>query len=228
MLRRIQSLAIAALLAACGDSSPSSSNQPIGGEDDKIAPNCAEAWCAEVEIDAKLSCTDPIWETSHPLEARISGRTHEVSCSGAEGAAGGLDLAVGISPNERAEGDASDVWFVIRNYTGPGTYDLFNVDEEGDHIGLKIVGNVAGSEAKREQIVGTNACQPAPGCTAIVAEPSELIPNDPMSTHEFRVRAKIECPAGARLTDMHCDSAAAVVCTFDEAPMFEFEVACRN
>jgi len=225
-IRSMLSTALLVSLAACGGSG--SSRDPLQGA--TIAPNCSAANCAEVEVSVDLECWDPVWETDFDMTTRISGRTTEVDCWGEENGAGGLDLGVGIAPENRVKGDASEAWFRIRGYAGPGTYPLVNLDGEGDHHGLKIIGNASRPEGQgnQDQAVGTTSCRSS-GCVAKVAEGSEPIPNDPMATHEFRVRVEIECPAGDELTDMYCPpDDPGVSCSFSAKPTLRFDLLCAG
>lgn len=197
-----------------------------GDDDDPIAPNCEEPWCAEVEIDATMDCVNPLAESEYSMETSIQGLTKELSCYGDENADGGLDLVVGVSPADgQAGGDFSEVWFRLRNYEGAGTYPLHNLASDGNHEGLLIVGNVDG-DTNSNQTVGTTSCRET-ACEAVVSEHSDELPNDPSSAHPFRARVEITCPAGTTLTDMLCDDDA-VACTFVGEPTLKFDVLCMN
>ncbi|WP_373048540.1 hypothetical protein [Vulgatibacter sp.] len=212
----------ALLLGACGGSdSNSSSKKPLDENQDPIAPNCASSFCAEVEVDSRLSCHDPIGEKDYALVTNIQGRTEQVSCY-ADGYGDGTskpDLVVGIAMDGAGD-DASEVWFRLRNYVGAGTYQLYNVADDLNHVGL-LLQNSDGLAA------GTLDCVPA-SCVATVSENSDLLPDDPMQTHEFRVRVEISCPGGSTVTDMHCESEFQTVCTFDAAPTLRFDLACNQ
>lgn len=192
-----------------------------------IAPSCASSFCAEVELDSKLACRDTVSEVDFTLATRISGKTDQVSCYGDKNASGGLDLRVGISPDATASEDASnnEVWFKLRNYTGPGTYPLENLADDGDHMGLKLTGKSAG-HSEGVITVGTVACIPKV-CEAIVAEGSQPIPTDESTVHEFRVRVEIRCPRGGEVGNMHCE-AGNTRCTFSETPTLLADLACRQ
>lgn len=174
-----------------------------------------------------MSCDAPIAEKSFQFTTSIQGLTKELSCWGEENGGGGMDLGVGVSPADgQGGGNYSSVWFRLRDYTGPGTYPLYNVDGEGNHEGLMISGNVDIEDWNLDQTVGTVACRES-ACEAIVAENSDTIPNDAYETHEFRVRVEVRCPAGATLTDMLCDDDA-TSCAFVGEPTLKFDLACRN
>lgn len=221
---RVRSLLLAAsvlLAGACG-------NGEGGKDDDVIAPNCDEAWCAEVVVDATLACDDPIGEKSFDLVTSFQGVTKELSCAGRENGDGGLDLMVGVSPAEgQSGGNYGQVAFLLRNYDGPGTYPLYNLSDEGNHEGLLLSGNISPDDGNHSRTVGTVECRESP-CQAVVAEGSaDAIPDDDHSTHEFRVRVEVQCTAGGVLTDMLCDDDA-LSCAFVSAPTLKFDLVCRN
>jgi hypothetical protein len=194
-----------------------------------IAPACSEAFCADVDVAATLSCTDRVSGSTFTMSTRVVGRTTQVSCAVDASPSGGLDLRLVAAP-ENAEGDMSELGFKLRNYTGPGTYPLVNLEEEGDHLGLNVRGNVPrapGESGNAAQNVGSASCRPS-ACQAIVAEGSEPIPTDEYSTHEFRVRAEVRCPAGSTLGGLGCGDDETVSCTFDRTPTLLVDFACRN
>ncbi len=229
----------AALLLACGGKgaggpqpgAPQSGAAPAPGGDTfaaqktgPIAPGCASSFCAEVDAAVQLACRDYANEVDFSMATRLAGKTDQVTCSGDRNASGGLDLWIGLSPMPDAPAD-NQVWFKLRDYTGPGTYPLVNLPDDGDHMGLKLVGTTSGhSESVRT--VGTLSCIPQ-ACQAIVAEGSEPIPTDEMSTHEFRVRVEVRCPRGGTVGDMYCEQGA-TRCTFAETPTLLADLACRE
>lgn len=229
------------VVAACGGKGTSSSSPaaqqpastaPTGGDTwatqktGPIAPGCEKSFCAEVDLGAKLSCRDTVSELDFTLATAIRGKTDQLSCSGDKNTTGGSDLVVGIDPLGTApESGSHSVWFRLRNYTGPGTYPLENLADDGDHLGLKLVGASAG-HTEKVITVGTVACIPKV-CEAIVAEGSEPIPTDENSTHEFRVRVEIRCPRGGQLGNMICE-AGNTRCQFSETPTFLADLACRQ
>lgn len=217
---RLAPLLLGALLMGCSNGGANKE------DDDIIAPNCDEAWCAEVEIDVTMSCEDPLSEQSFSVETSIQGLTRQLSCWGEENASGGMDLGVGVGPADgQSGGNFSEVGFRIRNYDGPGTYELFNVEGEGNHEGLIITGNPDDTEIPA-QTVGTVACRTST-CEAIVSENSDSIPTDPYSVHEFRVRVEVVCPAGASLGNFLCDDDA-TICSFTKEPTLHFDLLCAN
>lgn len=236
-LKLLPAILLLSFASACSDDPNSPETKPDQKSDEKekekdenkdegneIAPNCEQSFCAEVEVAVDLECEDPIWEHSFTTTTRIEGLTTELSCDGDNGA-----LRVGVSPASEASDREHAVWFKLRDYTGPGTYDLFNTEDDNAHIGLEIFGktNRPEGQGNREQAIGTNACFSS-ACKAIVAEGSEPIPNDPMSTHEFRVRVEIHCDAGSKLYDMQCEESDVVTCSFASKPTLRFDLACRQ
>ncbi len=239
-------LVSAAAIAACGGkgstagsstgpapSSPSGAPALPGGDTyaaqktGPIAPNCAEAFCAEVEFGSKLACRDNISELDFTLATRISGKTDQLSCAGVQNASGSLDLHVAVRPALTAseeEAAGNEVGFKLRNYTGPGTYPLENLPDDGDYMGLKLTGKSAGHHEK-VITVGTVACIPKV-CEAIVADGSQPVPTDEMSTHEFRVRVEIRCPRGGQVGNMHCEGGT--MCSFAETPTLLADLVCRQ
>ncbi len=234
----------AALLLACGGkgaggpqsgaggaSASGAGGAPASGGDTfatqktgPIAPNCASSFCAEVEAAVQLACRDDTNEVDFTMATRLAGKTDQVTCGGDQNASGGMDLRIGLSPMPGAP-ENNEVWFKLRNYTGPGTYPLVNLADEGDHMGLKLIGTTTGhSEGVRT--VGTASCIPQ-ACQAIVAEGSEPIPTDEMSTHEFRVRVEVRCPRGGAVGDMNCEQGS-TRCTFAETPTLLADLACRQ
>lgn len=235
-----------ALLLACGGKGGSGTTQPqpqpqastaagpTGGDTfaaqktGPIAPNCAGAVCAEVELASQLACRDTVSELDFSLTTQISGKTDQVSCYGDKNKSGALDLVVSFAPDGSASEDvagSNSVGFRLRNYTGPGTYPLENLADDGDHTGVKIVGKTSGHH-ERTATVGTVSCIPKV-CEAIVAEGSQPIPTDEMSTHEFRVRVEVRCPRGGQLGNQACEPGN-TRCSFSATPTFLADVACRQ
>lgn len=231
----------AALLLACGGKGagvpqsgagvPQSGGAPTPGGDTfaaqktgPIAPRCASSFCAEVEAAVQLACRDDTNEVDFTMATKLTGKTDQVTCGGEKNASGGMDLRIGLSPMPGAP-ENNHVWFQLRNYTGPGTYPLVNLADEGDHMGLKLVGTTSG-HSERERTVGTATCIPQ-ACQAIIAEGSQPIPTDEMSTHEFRVRVEVRCPRGGAVGDMNCEQGA-TRCTFAETPTLLADLACRQ
>ncbi len=193
-----------------------------------IAPGCAASVCSEVELAASFDCYSPILDQQFTMTAGISGVVAQTTCDVIDAAAA-QDLAVMVGPVDPDDDDESAFGFRLRGYTGPGTYPLYHLDDEGTHFGLEITGNntVAPGTGNPWNTVGTRSCEPQI-CEAIVDEESEPIANDPNTTHDFRVRVEIVCPAGGVLTDMHCEENAQTRCTLTEAPTLKFDVVCSN
>ncbi len=195
-----------------------------------IAPSCSEWSCAEVEMSVALSCNDPRGDERAQRfgsATRISGRTTEVGCGVTE-RDGGLDLNLMVRPTNAAEGDHSEVNFTLRSYTGPGTYRLFNREDENDFAGLEVVGNVDAPPGSRNAEIqaGTVACR-QPACEAIVAEGSEPIPTDEYAVHPFRVRVEVRCPAGSEISDFGCEDDG-TICAFASTPTILADFLCGN
>lgn len=222
MKASLSSLTIAASLAVLGSASCD--------QGDPIAPNCEGSVCAEAEVDASLSCEDEILQISFEMTSQISGVVAQTSC-GIEDVDGGQDLEIEVGPVDPSATDQSYVVFRLRGYKGPGTYPLKQLEADGNYKGLEIHGNnnVPAGVGNPDNSVGTVFCKPVI-CEATVAEGSETIPNDPSSTHDFRLRVDIACPAGGILTDFgECnDPPEGTTCTLDAAPTLKLDVVCSN
>ncbi|OJY16453.1 MAG: hypothetical protein BGO98_30705 [Myxococcales bacterium 68-20] len=240
MNRRIFALStglIACFISACSSNagttessldagdSPEAAADAGASEAGPIAPECEESFCAQVDVSAKLQCHDAVSNKDFSMTTSLSGRTTEVTCDVEDKEGGGQDLRIGVRPGSATPEDASEAWLRIRSFTGPGTYPLVHVKDEGSHQGFELSGKATSSEG--HQTVGTLHCLPSP-CEAVVAPETEPVPNDPGTVKEWRVRLEVRCAAGGTLSNMHCESDARTVCTFDEAPTLRFDVACRK
>lgn len=244
LLSRFAFLAAAVLAPACGggakggaaqSTQPGGAGAPTGGDvfatqkTGPIAPGCAGSFCAEVDLDVKLACRDTINDVDYTQATRITGKTGELTCSSQPGKDGKTkDLRVGISPSKDAPEDvfnSNEVWFLLRNYTGPGTYPLVNVADEGSHMGFAVKGKTSG-HTEDVITVGTVECVPQ-ACEAIVAEGSDLLPTDENQTHDFRVRVEIRCPRGGQIGNMHCEPGN-TRCTFSETPTLLADLVCNE
>lgn len=166
------------------------------GHADTIAPNCQSTSCYEVRVRSSLSC-----ETfgggdndySFVSTLAIEGKTENGGCTTyKDDATGRVDVHCQVlTPEGTPQSDSSQVYFRLKDYKGPGTYEL--IDEEdlgGGSRGLVLVGNV--DSPRHPDKFGRAFTTPCGrGCIATVSDRSEPAGG----LHEvFRFEVDITCP----------------------------------
>lgn len=195
-----------------------------------IAPSCESSSCYEVSIRSSLSCeTFGNGDNDYTFESKlaIEGKTEKGGCtvySDSEGER--VDLHCQVLPPEGAETpDYSEVYFRLKDYKGPGTYELIDEDDLGGAgRGLTLRGNVDSSEHPDK--FGTAFTTPCgQGCVAKVSDRSEPAgaPGE-----LFRFEVDITCPNGPLVDAIPTSCSRGTRCTPSEDTVLHIEAVAKR
>lgn len=211
------------------DAGPEAGDGDPDAQADIIAPSCETHSCYEVRVSSSLSCETFGTGNDYSFVSTlaIEGKTEKGGCTVySEEATGRVDLHCQVLPPEDAsKPDYSEVYFRLKDYTGPGTYELIDKEDLGGAgRGLTLVGNV--DDASHPDEFGKAFTTPCgQGCVAQVSERSQ-----PASAQgeEFRFEVDITCPNGPLVDAVHPSCSSGTRCTPSDHTVLHIEAVAKR